>query len=186
MGPNEAAKVIDALYESWAPSLFRYAYRLSHSPVVSEDLVQEAFFSLYQEIRKGRVIENRRGWTLMVVRNQFSKLERQSNRHPEDLQPPDFFDEMQASDSAPADSSGEPDDVLSLLSQLSSRESEVLLLRLQSIKYKDIAKQLGISDKTVSTLLARALRKMRLAANTKTSGRPKTVRKITDGSRTLH
>ena len=186
MGPKEAAKAIDALYESWAPSLFRYSYRLSHSQVISEDLVQEAFFSLYQELRKGKVIENLRGWTLTVVRNQFSKLARQSDRHPEDLQPPEFFDEMHATVSHAADSSDEPDDVLLLLSQLTNRESEVLLLRLQSIKYKDIAKQLGISDKTVSTLLARALRKMRLAANAKTSGRAKTIRKITNGSRTLH
>jgi CheY-like chemotaxis protein len=51
-----------------------------------------------------------------------------------------------------------------LLSILSSREEEVLLLRLQSLKYSEIAGQLGISVKTVGVLLTRALRKLESAA----------------------
>jgi len=58
---------------------------------------------------------------------------------------------------APVSSFG---DIRSLLSVLSPREEEVLLLRLEALKYREIAEQLGISMNSVNTLLARALRKL--------------------------
>lgn len=54
-------------------------------------------------------------------------------------------------------------DVRSLLAVLSPREEEVLLLRLEAMKYREIADQLGISMNSVNTLLARALRKLQQA-----------------------
>jgi RNA polymerase sigma factor (sigma-70 family) len=46
---------------------------------------------------------------------------------------------------------------------LSVREQEVLLLRLESMKYREIAAALGISINSVNTLLARALTKLQTA-----------------------
>ena len=60
-------------------------------------------------------------------------------------------------------------DIRSLLSVLTPREEEVLLLRLESLKYREIADQLGISINSVNTLLARALRKLQQATGQKTS-----------------
>ena len=51
-----------------------------------------------------------------------------------------------------------------LLAVLSPREEEVVLLRLQSMKYREIADQLGIGTKSVCTLLARAIRKLQGAS----------------------
>jgi DNA-binding CsgD family transcriptional regulator len=55
------------------------------------------------------------------------------------------------------------DDLQSLLHVLTRREGEVLLLRLESLKYREIADQLGISINSVNTLLSRALKKLQLA-----------------------
>jgi RNA polymerase sigma factor (sigma-70 family) len=60
-------------------------------------------------------------------------------------------------------------DIRGLLSILSTREEEVLLLRLEALKYREIADQLGISVNSVNTLLARALRKLQQATARKTS-----------------
>lgn len=60
-------------------------------------------------------------------------------------------------------------DLRSLLSVLSPREEEVLPLRLESLKYREIAEQLGISVNSVNTLLARALRKLQKAIARETS-----------------
>ena len=46
-------------------------------------------------------------------------------------------------------------------SMLSKREKEVLALRLEEYKYREIADCLDISMKTVDTLVGRALRKLR-------------------------
>ena len=55
----------------------------------------------------------------------------------------------------------ESDELEHLLRLLTEREREVLLLRLGSLKYREIGEQLGISVKTVHTLLTRALGKIR-------------------------
>ena len=49
------------------------------------------------------------------------------------------------------------------LSRLAPREREVILLRAQGLKYREIAAQLGISSNSVGKLLFRAVRKMRAA-----------------------
>ena len=54
-------------------------------------------------------------------------------------------------------------DIRDLLSVLSPREEEVLLLRLDALKYREIADQLGISMNSVNALLARALRNLQVA-----------------------
>ena len=48
-------------------------------------------------------------------------------------------------------------------SRLAPREREVVLLRAQGLRYREIASQLGISSNSVGTLLLRAMRKMRAA-----------------------
>lgn len=65
-------------------------------------------------------------------------------------------------------------DIRRLLSVLTPREEEVLLLRLEALKYREIADQLGISVNSVNTLLARALRKLQQVAVRKTSERSET------------
>jgi RNA polymerase sigma factor (sigma-70 family) len=47
---------------------------------------------------------------------------------------------------------------------LSRREEEVLLLRLDAMKYREIADQLGISMSFVNTILARVLQKLKKVA----------------------
>jgi DNA-directed RNA polymerase specialized sigma24 family protein len=60
-------------------------------------------------------------------------------------------------------------DIRNLLSVLSPREEEVLMLRLEALKYREVAEQLGISLNSVNTLLARALRKLQRAMALNTS-----------------
>lgn len=182
MEDHEANRQIDTLFASWATSLYRYALWLTRSHTSAEDLVQEAFFCLYRQLRQGTSIANPRGWTLNVVRNLANKLQRDSSRHPEELRPLDAFDRIEG---AVGETASETDALMTLLSQLTSREEEVLLLRLQAIKYKDIAAQLGISHKSVATLLARALKKLQIAAKNRLNGLAKPERKRPNVSRTL-
>ena len=60
-------------------------------------------------------------------------------------------------------------EIRGLLSVLSPREEEVLLLRLEALKYREIADHLGISMNSVNTLLARALRKLQTAMSETTN-----------------
>lgn len=164
MSRDHAEQLVSSLFESWYPAAVRYAYRLTASLELAEDAVQEAFMLLYRDLRDGRTIENLKGWTLVVIRRQISKQVRSY----QSLDPRNLS--LELLDSMPSMAHGwkapgfEEDDVMKLLSVLTARELEVILLRMEALKYREIAGQLGISPNSVNTLLARALRKLQKAA----------------------
>jgi RNA polymerase sigma factor (sigma-70 family) len=149
---NDATDLVTALFDRWYMSLVRYALRTTENYDLAEDLAQDTFMQLYQALRAGKSIEHPKAWTICVLR-------RAMNRQMKDRVPHEPLDELQlvGEPMAPVSSIA---DIRSLLSVLSPREEEVLLLRLEALKYREIAEQLGISMNSVNTLLARALRKL--------------------------
>jgi RNA polymerase sigma-70 factor (ECF subfamily) len=152
---NDATELVTALYDRWYISLVRYALRTTENYAVAEDLAQETFLQLYQALRTGDNIEHPKGWTLSVLR-------RAMNRQMKDINIHEPLDEEKVAASPVTDIGKhfESVDIRVLLSVLTPREEEVLLLRLDSMKYRQIADQLGISMNSVNSLLARALRKL--------------------------
>lgn len=176
----QASRQIEHLIESWGPALARQAYRMTGDREAADDLVQEAFLALYQEFRKGARIENPRAWTLTVVRNQAAKRHRRAARRWEQLEPGSALDQFE-SHQAPEEAG--LDDLMELIGVLTSREQEVLLLRLDALKYREIADCLGIDESSVSTHLARAIRKLQAEVKARQAGVP--ARKREDVRETL-
>lgn len=106
-------------------------------------------------------------------------MRREVIRHAERDWKGDSLDEDGQPGGAPA---GEPPEALALdellrhFGVLTRREEEVLLLRLQSMTYREIASQLGLSVPSVGTLLARAVSKLKKTLSGRTgrsaAGRP--------------
>lgn len=162
----EASRFIEELLQDWGQALARQAFRLTGDTEISDDLVQEAFLALYQELRRGADIENARAWTLTVVRNLAAKRYRSLGTRNECLEPSDVLDQFPASASTHPDQERELRDMLGILSH---REQEVMLLRLDCLKYREIAECLGIDESSVATHLARAIRKLQAAAKERAS-----------------
>lgn len=181
MDRTKANFVVHEVFDAWAPSLVRHAHRLTGDRTTADDLVQEAFLALYTELRAGKSIDNPRAWTLTVVRHYAARYHRDKARRGEELQPPETFDSL-AYPQHPPD--GAAQELAGLLSVLTEREEEVVLLRLDCLRYREIAEQLGINGKTVATLLARGLRKLRLAFAAG-AGHPQPARKEGDVRKTL-
>lgn len=161
MNENDATVLVTALFDRWYMSLVRYALRTTANYELAEDLAQETFMHLYQALRAGKNIEHPKAWTICVLRRGMSRYMR-------DRIPHEPLDEMEIAGNAVNELPGILD-IRSLLSVLTPREEEVLLLRLEALKYREIADQLGISMNSVNTLLARALRKLQQATARKTS-----------------
>lgn len=151
MTRSEACRELESLYPAWHAALAGYARRALGCPSTAEDLVQEVFLRLYTELRTGKAIGNAKGWTLCVLRHEIGRCLRQRRRElafGEPIGPP------------PA-ASPEPEEGLErLLGSLTQREEEVVLLRLASLKYREIAERLEISVSSVNTLLTRAIAKL--------------------------
>ena len=162
MNESDATDLVAALFDRWYMSLVRYAVRTTASYELAEDLAQEAFMQLYQALRAGKSIEHPKAWTICVLRRTMNKQLKDRGLH-EQLDELDMPGE-------PAPEMSRLAEIRSLLSTLSPREEEVLLLRLEALKYREIADQLGISMNSVNTLLARALRKLQSALSQDASG----------------
>jgi RNA polymerase sigma-70 factor, ECF subfamily len=159
---EEAAEFVDALYDSWYSSLLRYTRRLVRQPATAEEVVQETFLDLYRALRSGKTVEFPKAWSMCVARRKALDLNQQpfgSERAHEPLE-----SSVAAADwVAAAELAIDCGRVRTHLDLLSAREQEVLLLRLESMKYREIAAALGISINSVNTLLARALTKLQSA-----------------------
>ena len=152
MNDADATTLVTELFDRWYTPLVRYAIRSLAAHDQAEDLVQDVFMQLYQALRSGKCIAYPKAWTLCVLRRAVSRQLQERFRYEQlgDLEIAQVWPEDVADAST----------VHSLLSLLSRREEEVLLLRLEAMKYREIADHLGISMNSVNTLLARALRKL--------------------------
>src|SRR4051812_41624947 len=156
MTQEEATQLVSSLFDSWYPILVRYAHRLTNHTALAQDAVQDSFMQLYRALESGKEIHNPKAWTLCVVRREIGKQLRNYGSREVSFERFNFAGPR----ADQPDLSLEYDDVAKILSQLSPREQEVMLLRMESLKYREIASELGISINSVATLLARALRKL--------------------------
>lgn len=166
MNSLDAIHLIDDLYNSWYSRVVKYVVRVTGKPGEAEDIVQEAFMELYRQLRTGRQINNPQGWVVRVVQRMIFKRRQQWIQ--EHWQEPLEDARAQTQTSRQEALQGwECEQTHKLLGVLTPREEEVLLLRLDSLKYKEIAETLEISSNSVSTLLARALKKLKEAVQRK-------------------
>lgn len=185
MNREEASKLVSCLFESWYSSVVRYAFRLAGNFELAEDMVQEAFMLLYSELRRGTRIDSPKGWTLCVVRRQISKYLKSAINKAGLHEPLDLLDTIPLCGYHWREPAFDQDDATKLLSLLTSREEEVLLLRMEALKYREIASLLGISPNSVNTLLARAIRKLQRAVG-KSTGQAVSHDDEKSLSKTLH
>ena len=174
---EEAASLLGSYFDAWYPPLVRYAYGVTGDLNLAEDLVQELFLRLYSELRGGKTIGNAKAWMFCVLRHDIG---REWKRRASEVANTELAD-SRARTVPPAtlaeecDPGVELDEVSHLLSVLTTREQEVMLLRMASLKYREIADRLDISTSAVNTLLARAVRKLRQAARRRSAGFPTNV-----------
>jgi len=151
---DEAAEVVNALFDGWYDSMVRFAFRLTGSVGEAEEVVQDAFLQLFNDLCAGTGIDNPKAWTFCVVRRGAA---RSIQHHLKREVPLDTVDLFFSTAPLPDADDGDMDRMLSVLTP---RELEVVLLRLESMKYREIGSALGITANTVNVLLARALRKL--------------------------
>ncbi len=147
----------DALFDRFYPPLVRYCSRMTGDPDQADDLAQEAFFRLLDR----RVAGSEAGlkvWLFRVATNlaRDGARTRETRRRilsavppPEDAPGPDR--EVERGERAQR--------ARQALLALAPRDREMLLLRQEGFSYKEIADAVGVSPRSVGTLLARALRR---------------------------
>lgn len=154
-------EIVD-LYEREAGGLLRYARALAANPEMAHDAIQEAFFRLFLCRSAGQRIRSPKGWLFRVTRNYVLDQKKAGSRNEVGVE---SLRNMPGPAGHPETDSGAAE-LLHGLRQvgLSPREMECVRLRMEDLRYEEIAVVMGLSSGTVGALLARAHGKIRKAA----------------------
>ncbi len=146
------------LYEKHALSLLRFTRSVCEDPEASADLVQEAFLEYFQIRRTEVKPENPQAWLYRRVTVLAKKI-LDSSRTERDAAK--TMSEAGDAASITPESIYSKDEMLKLIeTALSPRERQILLLRLEGMRYKEIAQILGISTGSVGAKLTRSVQKL--------------------------
>jgi len=153
---------IQVQYEELGPGLRRYLTRWLGSACAAEDLVQETFLRLFEEVRRGSRIKNLRSWIFQVGHNlAVDTLRRQGlEDRAVDAAVESLPRQIPPSGEAQLLHEERNRRVQTALALLSSQERQCLELRAEGLRYREIAEVMGLHISTVTTFVLRAVRKI--------------------------
>ncbi len=165
--PSTSEIEVITLFNEFHNRLCRYVMGFGLSCHDAEEIVQEVFLSLFRHLNLGRSRQNLRGWIFRVANNLALKR-RHANKRALDRN-------LQLEINAPLKASPEPSPEEQVLSEqrrthllgafkcLPEQDQCCLRLRAEGLRYREIAKVLGISLGSVATSLARSLTRLACA-----------------------
>jgi len=146
----------DALVRELRPDLFRYAFWLSRSRQVAEDVVQESLLRAWKAFGDLRDTESSKQWLVTIVRREHARLYERKQIETVDIS--DYEEEIPAS-------SDDPDlgRMRRAIFRLDDAYREPLALQvLLGHTTREIADLTGLNEATVLTRLHRARHRLRL------------------------
>jgi RNA polymerase sigma-70 factor (ECF subfamily) len=150
------------LFEEMREGVYRYALSLGLYPPQAQEATQEVFLRLYAALKRGEAIQNRRAWVVRVAHNLGLKVRAQQTSQP----PFESNIERLLADPElnPEQSLLERERLLRFhrgVENLSEQQRRCLHLRLEGLRYPEIAAVLGISASAVGEFLRRAIVRLR-------------------------
>ncbi len=147
------------LYATMRPSLLGYAYHVVGSTGDAEDLVQNAFLKLFDQLKRDANIQNLRSWLYRVVHNlAIDHVRRKGSRESTQAEWLALRSLTETVHSAEYDLI-QKQRIAGSLKALNERERHCLMLRAEGLSYVEIGDVLGLSQKSVSVYLSRGLKK---------------------------
>lgn len=152
---------VGALYEELRMDVYRYALTLGLPPQMAQDITHDSFIRLYEELHRGRAVENARAWLLRVTHNlavnavtskSFAVAELTVDKAATTLTAEDRLIEAERRKRLRAE-----------ISRLSTQQRACLELRAQGLRYREIGEIIGISTSAVGEFLRRAISRLREA-----------------------
>jgi RNA polymerase sigma-70 factor (ECF subfamily) len=162
VAPREADEEVLLLFDRHAVPLLRYVKSCGVRADESEDVVQEVFLALFRHLRLDRSRRNLAGWLFQVAHNLALKQRRRTERRAADSWDAEIHERI--------DRAANPETQLlhrqrrlrmaSVIRALPARDRRCLLLRAEGLRYREIARTLGMSLGAVAKSLARSMTRL--------------------------
>jgi RNA polymerase sigma-70 factor, ECF subfamily len=160
---REIEEEIVRLFDQFRSPLLRHALSLGLSVHDGEEVIQEVFLALFRHLQLGRSRENLRGWMFRVAHNISLKIRRETHRSPCQADPDGAIDRRVDTAPNPEEqvlSAQHQRRLIAVLNALPEQDQMCLRLRAEGLRYREIARTLGVSVGTVSISLARSLARL--------------------------
>lgn len=151
---------VEEIYEAERDNIYAYLLCFRVPAGRAQELTQDSFLKLYQKMARGEEIENPRAWLYRVAHNFALRFH---EREP-------VFDEIDPNCLA-LESSPNPERslidrerksaLLRAMRDLSPQQRNCLDLRVQGLRYREIAEVIGISTSAVGEFLRRAVARLK-------------------------
>lgn len=161
---------VAAIYESDREKIYGFLVGQGLEPAKSQEVAQEVFLRLFLALKKGTEIKSEQAWLYRVASNLAVDYWRREGRSMwvELDSLPAVMDHLPSKDLTPEAAAVRAQKlrrVATVLARLPKEQRLGVHLRMQGLRYCDIAKILGVSVATVSGLLSTAVERLRRTAN---------------------
>ena len=151
---------VEQIYEAERDNIYSYLLYLGVAAQRAQELAQDSFLKLYLKMSQGESIENPRAWLYKVAHNFALRVH---EREP-------AFDELDPNINL-LQAAADPESALirrqrgaalaQAIRDLSPRQRNCLHLRVQGLRYREIADVVGISTSAVGEFLRRAVTRLK-------------------------
>lgn len=165
MGDKISEQKFLALYESQTDALFRFVFFRVSDREVAKDIVQDAFFKMWETLDSGREIENERAFLFRIASNLVIDRYRKAKEYSLDSLAEQGFDAPD-DPGVPIETQIDADVALELLQEIPEKYREAVWLRMvEEWSVKDIAELSSETENAVSVRIHRGLKLWRKRIN---------------------
>jgi RNA polymerase sigma-70 factor (ECF subfamily) len=160
---NEAAQAegttvnFESVFQEQWDRIYTVIYRIVGDSAQAEDLALETFMRLYQRPPRTRV--NIQGWLYRVATNLgLNHIRSRKRREQYEVEAGKISLKSAPSENpdVAVERAEERQRVRKTLAQIKPRSAKILVLRYSGLSYAEVAEAVGVSSKSVGTLIARA------------------------------
>jgi RNA polymerase sigma factor (sigma-70 family) len=161
---------VTALYGTHREAIYRFLAGQGLEPAKAQELAQDVFVKLFVALTKGSEIESEQAWLYSVASKLAVDYWRREGRPMwvELDAIPAIADSLRAKELSPEAAAGRNQRlrrVADMLARLPKEQRLGIHLRMQGLRYRAIAKILGVSVSTTASLLSTAVERLRSTAN---------------------
>lgn len=156
---------VEQIYEETRANICSYLLCLGVPQSQAQEVTQEVYLRLYQTLRNGEEVLNKRAWLFRVAHNLGLKVRSRERAFRAVNTDWDRFGDQTADSAEDALLEREKmQRVETALERLSPQQKNCLYLRSEGLRYREIAEVMGISASSVNEFLRRAMSHLSEAA----------------------
>ncbi len=146
---------VEGIYQAERDNIYSYLLYFGIPGGRAQELAQDSFLKLYLKMSKGESIENPRAWLYKVAHNSAVRF------HQREAVFDDFGGGFESADRSPDPEHSAMEHqrksvLLGAIRDLSPQQRNCLHLRVEGLRYREIAEVIGISTSAVGEFLRRA------------------------------